>query len=425
MEGLESAAVLEAPATQETPAVEAPAVEQETGDTAERVAGTPEKTPEQTEKDKLDRRNNPDALRKTLKWLRENGGEHSEQAKAIENALGETKSYKATFPTVREAREAKATLDAVGGAAKIAELQQHVTRSREIDELIEAGDPRAIDAVLEIGSKGLAKLLPSLIEKLSTTESAAVQAALQPHVFTYLDEQGMPEAIDAMVAAFNSGKPDDAKAVLSKIVNWWKQSSAGHAEAPQKAPEQAAWEKEREDFKQTQFKTEVGNAFNACITHAELAIDKELAPELKKYGIPAETAQLIRNDVWNRITRERNADELFKAGLAERVNERSRKIDATTADFLKAQTEARVKEAVAKEIKLRYGFIKRPGTENAPAVKPNPTAAPAGAVIEIDHNMTIKQTGSRSAAQDAILQGRAWNSAGKEIRRTGRVWKLA
>jgi hypothetical protein len=129
--------------------------------------------------------------------------------------------------------------------------------------------------------------------------------------------------------------------------------------------------------------------------------------------------------VWNRITRERNADELFKAGLAERVNERSRKIDATTADFLKAQTEARVKEAVAKEIKLRYGFIKRPGTENAPAVKPNPTAAPAGAVIEIDHNMTIKQTGSRSAAQDAILQGRAWNSAGKEIRRMGRVWKLA
>jgi hypothetical protein len=132
---------------------------------------------------------------------------------------------------VREAREAKATLDAVGGAAKIAELQQHVTRSREIDELIEAGDPRAIDAVLETGSKGLAKLLPSLIEKLSTTESAAVQAALQPHVFTYLDAQGMPEAIDAMVAAFNSGKPDDAKAVLSKIVNWWKQSSAGHAEA--------------------------------------------------------------------------------------------------------------------------------------------------------------------------------------------------
>ena len=94
----------------ETAAVETTPVE--TASTAPVESATPEPgadleasegQPQKTEQpDKVDRRQNPDALRKTLKWLRENGGEHSAQAQAIERILGETKSYKTVYPTVRE-----------------------------------------------------------------------------------------------------------------------------------------------------------------------------------------------------------------------------------------------------------------------------------------------------------------------------------
>ena len=413
-------------------------------ETAEQVAETtPESTSQPQNKqqeskestsDKADRRANPDAMRKTLKWLRENGGEHSAQAQDIERALGELKSWKTVATNVREAREIKSAVDAIAGTAgtfpeklaKLAEMQSYTSRMQEVDSLIEAGDPRALGMVLETpeARAGIVKLLPHLMKDLAASNPNEMAAAVKPHVTGFLDSQGLPEAIDAMVAAFNGGKPDDAKGILAKIVAWYKGLGGAGAGEDAKPPEQAAWEKERDSYQQKEFAGGVKSAFDAAMSHAETEIDKELAPELKKYGIPADVASIIRSDVWKRIERERNADPLFKSTIETKVNERTRKIDPSTADFLKSQVDARVKEAVRKEIQLRYGFIKKTPA-GTPETKRNVTAAPGGVAISIDYPKTIAKYGGKRGAEDAIMAGKAVNSAGKPIVKAGKIWKLA
>ncbi len=377
--------------------------------------------------EKTDRRQNPDALRKTLKWLRENGGEHSAQAQEIERSLGELKSWKTVAGNVREAREIKAAFDAIGGREKLAEMQQFTTRMREVDSLIEAGDERALPMILESPemSGGTAKLLPGLLRELAKTHGEDVSRAIQPHVATFLDAQGLPDAIDAMVGHFNANEPAKAKEVLAKIVDWYK-AKMGQAESgPQKPAEQAAWEKERDSFQQKEFSGHVEKAFDVSMAHAEQRITAEMAPYLKQYGIPKETAELILGDVWKRIEKERNADPLFKARINDLVNERGRKVAPETADFLKAQVDQRVKDAVRKEISLRYGFIKKAPSASA-ETKPNPTAAPmTGVTVTIDHNRTAAKYGGEDGMRDAIISGKAVNSAGKDIVRVNGKWKLA
>jgi hypothetical protein len=418
-------AVIEAPVTT------TPTATPDASETTSQVDKTQTESSQATDKtqqtDKTDRRNNPDALRKTLKWLRENGGEHSAQAQEIERALGELKSWKTVATNVREAREIKAAYDAIGGREKLAEMQQYTTRMREVDSLIESGDERALSMILESPEMtgGVAKLLPGIMRELAKTHSAELSAAIRPQVAGFLDSEGLTDAIDAMVGHFNSNEPAKAKEVLAKIVNWYKNKMGQADGATSKPAEQQAWEKERDSFQQKAFSSDVAKAFDSSMTHAEQCIDREMAGYLKQYNIPKETAEIVRGDVWKRIEKERNADPLFKARIADMVNERSRKVSPETADFLKSQIDQRVKDAVRKEIQLRYGFIKK---NNAPTTetKTVPTAAPTtGVSVSIDYGRTFAKYGGEDRGRDAIIKGKAVNAAGKDIVKVGRIWKLA
>ena len=163
-----------------------------------------------------------DSLRKTLKWLEDNGNEHSSQANEIRKVLAERQSYKSVYGTVREARDAKQILDTVGGAQKIAELQAVGARMAEVDAMLNAGDPRVLEAILETpeATKGIAKIFPNLLDKLATSNPQEVSEALSPYILGFMDNQGLFGAIDSMVGAFNAGKPDDAKKILASIVAW-------------------------------------------------------------------------------------------------------------------------------------------------------------------------------------------------------------
>ena len=417
MDGDGATAVLESPAST-TVAPQTPVTPSQPAKVQPESTQSTDKTPV----DKNDRRMNPDALWKYLAAQRA-VPENAEHVQAIERSLGENKSYKSVYPTVREAREAKASLDAVGGREKLAELQTYSTSMREVDEMLEAGDPRVVDKIMETGPKGLVKILPALIEQLSKADPQGISAAIQPHVASYLDSQGLPDALDAMAAAFNGGKPDEAKAILAKIIGWGKKVFGAQSESV-KPPEQAEWEKERDGFQQKAFAGDVEKAFNESMTYADSAIAKEMAPYLKKYGIPEDRASVIAGDIWKRIEKERNADGLFKSTIATKVNERSRKVDPSTAGFLNSQLDQRLKDATRKEMELRYGFIGKKADPD-PNKKVDVTAAPSGATISIDYGKTTAKYGSTKAAQDAIMSGRAVNSSGKPIIKIGKVWKIA
>jgi hypothetical protein len=423
MDGDGAAAVMEAPV--ETQATEASTIPESTGST---TGSTKETKPAQTDPakpaEKVDNRQNPDALRKALKWLRENGQEHSKAAQDLERSLGELKSWKTVAPTVKEAREIKAAFDAVGGREKLAEMQQYTTKMREVDSLIEAGDERVLPMILESAEakSGVAKLLPGLMRELIKTHSAEVSRAIQPHVGGYLESQGFSEVLNAMAGAFKSNEPAKANQLLGQLIAWWNKGPGSQSEEVEKPAGEQAWEKDKQKFLQEAYAAKVKATADAHLDQATIQIDKELAPYLKTYGIPPETAELIRADVWNRIGKERDADPIFTVRINDLINDRSRKVDPQALAFLNAQVDQRVKEAVRKEIGLRYGFIKN-GTQK-PAEKTSVTAPPAVSAVTIDHDMTVRKLG-RDGAQDSILQGKAFNSVGKPIKKVGRLWQLA
>lgn len=422
--------------SEETAVIETPVESTPAAEPVETTTSTPESGPEataqpaekpQTEQEKLDRRNNPDALRKTLKWLRENGGEHSAQAQTIERILSESKNYKTVFPTVREARDIKQAIDSVGGVQKIAELQQTASRMADIDSRLEAGDPSVLDDIFETGGKGIAKLLPGVIERLAKESPQEVQAAIKPHVFTFLSSEGMDGAIDAMVRAFNADKPEDAKNVLASIVNWWK--AQNQAQPEQTNPEQDAFQKERDKFYREKYEGEVTRAFDTVASHAQKLLTEKLKPTVARLGLSAESAQLLLEDTWGQVQKLRNADPLFKASVTDRFNDKKRTVSQDAAQFVQGYTDKYAEDAVKKAVQLRYGDvlgkIAPKAVPPAQAPKVDPTAPPTGAVISVDQTVTAQKLGSKSKAIDAILRGEGFDSAGKPVKKVGRAWKHA
>jgi hypothetical protein len=373
---------------------------------------------------KADRRRNPDALRKTLKWLRENGGEHSERAQEIERYLGENKSYKSVYPTVKEAREAKLAVDSVGGVAKIAELQHSAAHMAEVDSLLEAGDPKILDDIFKQAPQGMAKLAPAILDRLAQSNPQAYAKAVTPHALGFMDSQGLTEAIDSMVSLFNEGKAQDARGILNKIVNWYNNLSKANQATPAVDPEREAFEKERETFAQQKFSGEVTTLFNQVVSHAEQTLDKHLAADKKRLGLSTEAYQLLREDAWKYLQSARNEDGVFKSSLGNKINTKSRTIAGDALGFLNAQTDDKAQDACEKAVRLRYGHLKATSTTAIP-VKKSPTSAPTGSLAVLDQAMTAKKLDSRDKAMDAILSGQGYSKDGKKLKKVQGKWQFA
>lgn len=379
-----------------------------------------ELTPQQ-ETPKPDNRRNPDSMRKALKWLRENGQEHSEQAKHLEAMLGEMKSWKTVAPTVREGREMKMAVDAAGGVQKIAEMQQSVAHMAEVDSMLEAGDPKVLDEIFETAAAGVAKLAPEILSRLSKANPQAYRTAIEPHAIGFLDSEGVTDAIDEMVKAFNAGKPEDAKGWLARLVNWYK-AKASEQGRPEAAPEQTAREKEYSAKEQKLYEREVQAVFDRVIPHAETSIRAKLDADAKRLGMSPAHAQLMLEDVWKIIERKRNAHPAFRAMLGQKFNDRNHSVSEDAATFLQGFTTELLDDAYQTVMGPRLRAYK-PGSPSIPA-KVSPVEAPAGGGPLLDTDVTRKKLG-RNGAQDAILRGEGFDKTGKKIKRVGKTWRYA
>lgn len=367
---------------------------------------------------KADNRRNPDALRKTLKWLRENGGEHSERAVDLERMLGEMKSYKAVAPTVREAREAMQAIKSIGGAARIAELQTASVHMAEVDSMLEAGDPKVLDEIFEMAPKGIAKLAPAILERLAQADPQAHGQIQKAETAKYLESQGFSSAFDAAVEAFNAKDYTTAQRLLTQISNWGKGLLTASA-APKVDPERQAFEKERETFAQEKYSGEINTVFSKVIAHAQTVLDKELAGDKKRLGLSEESYSLLREDAWKYLQELRNADPIFKSSIGAKFNEKSRKVDPSSEEFVKGFNEQFGKQAAERAVRVRYGHVK-PAT--VVPVK-SPLTAPSATGPVIDYDQTRRKFGRD--AQDAILQGKAVAKDGKPIKKVGNKWAFA
>jgi hypothetical protein len=364
--------------------VEAPELDltvPETPDTTaqEPTTEAPKVEDKQTEA-KADARRNPDAIRKTLKWLSEqNGGEFKSQASALNHELGKSRAYSQVYPTVEEARSSKALFESVGGVEGIQNLQSSRAKVEQIDSQLAAGDPAVLDALFADDTKeGMTKLVAPILERIAQQNPQAYEQAITPHALGFMEKAGLVGSLNALVAAFRKGDAETQKDVLTDIVNWYnglrQNSQTVQAKTPDPAREK--FDAERKEFDKKQHDAQVGEVFNGNLNYASSKIDEHLKPYMAKLNLKGEALELLRQDVWKKFEKTRNASPEFKTFTSANYKQGKGFKDAAQAKtYLNNLVDMRMKEAVDGMVNTRYGAYLKTAAKPSPTQPIKPQAA--------------------------------------------------
>lgn len=238
----------------------------------------------------IDGRTNPVQIRSALKRFRDSAPENAGPARELNNGYGRYLAYKDSFPTVDEARSAKALLDAVGGDTGLATLQEQVKSLGETDSLLYSGDPRVLDNLIDdMRSEGkldaFGKLASPFLDKLRSVDEKAYLAALKPHFFQQLVNVGVPNVLQSIQKALSSEKPDleTARGWIAEFNNWFDNLRNG-VETAAKAgldPERQAFQQERTKWESERTDTFKREVASSNVSHTLRSLGSALKPYMK------------------------------------------------------------------------------------------------------------------------------------------------
>ena len=310
----EAVAVLEAPDT----AVVDEVVSQESGQSTEtdKADGT-----QRQEQDKQDGRNRPDALRKHIADLKR-------QAEAIQDPIekktaldrikllydttGKARGYEEVYPTVREAREVRALLDAVGGRDGLQKMQATASEVAQNDQALKAGDPSIVAKMWQEAPEGMPKLVPAIIDRFAKEKPQEYEQFIAPRAVGHLDAAGFPQAFDRMVKLYESGKPEEAKAIRDELIQWVATNRQQAQKQQQADPEVERLRAELAKRDQGAESQAVDTAYNAVVNAAGPVIDIAAKPLVAKLKLTPEEYKVFRGQVWDHLQNSRNADSTYK-----------------------------------------------------------------------------------------------------------------
>ncbi len=348
MDAIEGA-VLEQPAEvieQPTEAVEQP---------TEGTPGEELETTEQPEQERTDGRTLPKEVQAALKKFKE---AHPEDAKAIEElrkSFFSSRQHGEFFKTPAEARQAKATLELIGGAEGISNLQSQVAAIEMVDASFEKGDPQVLDDIASDYPEGFKKLIGPAIDKLQKMDGAAYAAAMQPHTFAAMEAAGLGPVLGAIAEAIGANDLAKAKDLIGKSLQWYKgqQEQAGTRQKVDD-PERQKFETERRTFEQQKEQTFRQDIGRATVGHQQEMVNKTLAPYLKSKPLGAEAKADLADGVDREIQRLLKADTVYQQQIKAMLAAKTR-----DPEKIKQYVNATVDEATPKAVKAvwtrRYG----------------------------------------------------------------------
>lgn len=356
-----AAAAVETP-VDDTPAEETPAVDSAVEETpAEETAGEEtethnadgtEKTPEEQAAFKEAQKTaaaskgkgeelpgtekTPQEVRKALKAFKEASPENAAMVKQLHGSYERHQAYKAEFPTVQAAKEAKNFIESIGGIEGYQKTVEMADAVKAADDLLYAADPKIWDNVIEdLKSVGkldaLAKLAPSFLEKLKSVDDKGYYETFTPHFYEGLNEVHIPEFINqfntALAAKNEKGEPaPDINAItglVKNITKWYNDLKTNvEAKKPLDTPERRAFLKEKEEFeksKATEAQTKQKEYENNVAEEADKYNNKALGKALGTYlrmpffkDFPYETKVDLGNGIKEKLYATLKADKVYQ-----------------------------------------------------------------------------------------------------------------
>ena len=305
-----------------------------------------EQTPEQketaaakAESDKeIDTEATPQNVRKALRGLRDASPANANVVKELHGAYERFNAYKVEFPTVQDAKEAKAFIDSIGGQEGYQKTQEAMDSVKGSDELLYAADPQLSKNVYEdMKAQGkedaYGKVVGNFLGHLKEVNEKDYYAQIMPHFVNGLQESGLNIKLDQLNAALGEkdaeGKPAPnvrmIQAITKVMTDWYKgmeTDEANRKKVPEVTPEHKKFMADKEAFEKekTTAAAEKTKAFEEGIaTECEHFNNTTLGAALQPFlampffkDFPRETKIDLGNGIKDRLYSTLKADKAYQ-----------------------------------------------------------------------------------------------------------------
>jgi len=265
-------------------------------------------------------------------------------AKALAKQFFGRQAYEKEFPTVQEARQAKATIEALGGEDGITELQNKV---RDYDTEIEQfanGDRDLIEQLHRGNPESVIKAAENIIDILTETRNAAgLDRLLMKPMVERMDAVGFGSTLVTIAKLLETGKGQEAYDTLAKLGEWYGKLKGETEKLASsrvtKDPREQEFAQREQRLQQQERETETRLLSNEVTRLNNGALSKTLDPFFKEIKMSnegrREFTQQVMHKVWDAMKADkgylRNAKDIRAKGDNERT---SRFISAKFAELL-------------------------------------------------------------------------------------------
>jgi len=315
---------------------------------------------------------------------------HPELAKKWGNDHFRRKAYDEEFPGgVNEARQIKATFEALGGQEGLDGLQGEVDDYRNEIKQFSEGDPALLTQLHEANPDSFVLAISNGIDLLANKSPELFDKAILPAMVARLEKAQMYSSVQELAALIKDGKGQEAYDLTAKIAGWLDKAKGMASKQVElknkKDPEREKFEREKSDFETKKFHDFEDSVATDVNRSNNIVTAKIVEPFFKQLNLKVdgrrEFVNALNNRVWALMKKDMPFQKAAKAiiGKGDRVRaarfthakfaellpEEFRKLrDAMYPNFMKGGT--KVKAAAA-------GAGKGAGAGGAGAAKVNYT----------------------------------------------------
>jgi hypothetical protein len=275
-------------------------------------------------------------------------------------------------------REKYALLESLGGLEGATQMQERVAQSEATDAMLASGDPKVLEALGPDFDPGLAKLTPTILDRVMRSDPDAYAAAILPHLMSGLAGSPMVADLNRMIDVLQAPHLDEAgkiKAItglLSRVGAWFdaNEKKAGEIKKAPVDQQRTEFAQERSKFEQQQQEAHWKNNIGPPVAQYEKSKLEEL---YKPYDTRLKLDPAAKADLFatfkQRMKAAGEADAAYMKQMA--IYRKQKNPDpAIVANFVKSAINRHAKTVVEKAVKDRYGRFLGGPKKAAAAVVP-------------------------------------------------------
>jgi hypothetical protein len=319
----------------------------------------------------------PKSVWASMRALKDVAPEHLPALREMSRTYGTLQGFKELWSRVEDARVDKSTLESFGGFEGLTKLQNIAERSEQINDMLERGDPKMLDDMIESSKEGFVKLMPEAIKRLERVDPQGHYETLLRPILSVFQKADLRGALETSMREMEAGTPDGFRRAgewVQKTLAWLGklEKDAQDLDGRYQDPRIGRFQQEQERFTQTQQKATVDEISRHMDDHMRDTVRPMLTNLAKGRNISQQGLDDLQNAVQTKIREALAKDQFFVSSVKNLV--RGRNVE-NALKFVRPQID-KVRQAAVRDVwTTRYGSAqpRQPQPQPRAAAEPRPT----------------------------------------------------